>query len=762
MTAQHSSRVLPFAVRDPSPAGSVPADLAQLLAACRDRLVHGAAAAFAERLGRANDDLLGLADRATSVEQQQRYFAAMDVLTNRGRSLLAEFRSGYVEQFDGSVAGLLLGGRDDAAGGPACLVAAAAPGGEPDLVIGTLAASAERHCAEQLATLDRHAATLLRLPRVNRDAHPLYPRALFTAMFGACNALALGEPLALTILQAFERQGAVALPAIYDGINQYLVDCGLLPNTSIGIAETVPLSEPGVPVVGLSPSAQAAADAQGAGLPAVARGEDAVFGQLAHAIAAAANAAGGRRAVHPAARSGPNPAASLELTQLIAALTALQRGRADPRYLSGLGGGMIDLRQGNVLQQLRATALAGCSHPVDALTIDVVAMLFEAIFNDQDLSATLRGELARLQLPILKIALMDKAFFSNRKHPARRLLDLIAGAGVGRNEVDAPHLMTRIEDIVTTVVAGFETDIAIFSAQVRRLEGFLGDEDARAQARTTSVVGELAQRERQDLAMTRVAAAVDARLAAPGVPTLVGEFLDHRWRLVLVKTYVRHGDEGASWTEALATMDDLLWSVAPKRGAEERNRLLTSLPDLLRRLRVPLESVGQQDAWDAFFSELIKLHMAALHKDRAADTWEPKSPEPAAGERHGLTASELVDAPNSIEYHVPEACSVADQPDPSDLSADRHLRLAQSLGVGTWVEFESFRGTRKTLRINWTSQLRSVYLFTNRQGEGALTLAPESLAEHLRKGTARVLSQAPLTDRAVAHLLRGASPVAAP
>ena len=160
---------------------------------------------------------------------------------------------------------------------------------------------------------------------------------------------------------------------------------------------------------------------------------------------------------------------------------------------------------------------------------------------------------------------MDKAFFSDRKHPARRLLDLIASAGVGRNEVDAPHLMTRIEDIVTAVVAGFETDIEIFSAQVRRLEGFLANEDARAQARTTPVVGELAQRERQDLAMTRVAKEVDTRLTGP-VPTLVAEFLDHRWRLVLVKTYVSHGDEGTPWTEALATMDDLLWSVAPKRG----------------------------------------------------------------------------------------------------------------------------------------------------------------------------------------------------
>ncbi|WP_295387976.1 DUF1631 domain-containing protein [uncultured Thiodictyon sp.] len=751
MTDQYASSVLPLVVRDPNPAGTVPADVAQLLVYCRDRLVHGLVATFVEHLGTANDDLLGMADRATSVEEQQRYFAAMDVLTNRGLPLMAKFRSGYVEQFDANVVVWLQGGGDDMAVDRAAEYAAA------DEVGRELAGLVERHCAEQLTTLDCHLVARLGVTPVSLDNHPLYPRALFSAMFRACTALDAGAPLALTILQAFERQTAVEFPAIYDAINQYLVDPDTVSPPTIELPETARLGEPGEHVLGLPPSGirgPSAADRL-AGLPAAAGLEDVVFEQLAGAIAAAANAPARRRA----SGIGLAPASSLGLGQLIAALTNLQRGRADPRYLSGLGEVVIDPRQSNALQQLRTTPMVACLSSVDALTIDIVATLFEAIFNDQDLSTALRAEVARLQLPILKVALMDKAFFSNRKHPARRLLDLIASAGVGRNEVDAPHLMMRIDEIVTAVAAGFETDIGIFSAQVRRLEGFLADEDARAQVRTTSVVGELAQRERQDLAMTRVATEINVRIARPGLPALVAEFLDHRWRLLLVKTYVRHGDEGAPWSEALATMDDLLWSVVPKRGADERNRLLTALPDLLRRLRVPLESVGQQDAWDAFFSELIKLHMAALHKAGASPTWEPAPSTPAAGEHQGLAASELVSAPNSIEYHVTQPRSAPDQ---SYLSGDRHLRLAQSLGVGTWVEFESFRGTRKTLRINWTSQLRSVYLFTNRQGEGALTLAPESLAEHLRKGTARVLSQAPLTDRAVANLLRGAAPAAAP
>ena len=206
---------------------------------------------------------------------------------------------------------------------------------------------------------------------------------------------------------------------------------------------------------------------------------------------------------------------------------------------------------------------------------------------------------------------------------------------------------------------------------------------------------------------------------------------------------------------------NLIWSVQPKRGAAERNRLLTLLPDLLKRLRTAIEAVGRNDAWDPFFGQLIKLHVAALHKDGIPDSQREPSDTALApvlptlskqNTRKGLRTLELVDGPSGIEYRPADPIAAVSQPVPKE---DRHLWLARSLGVGAWVEFESFRGTRKTLRLNWISELRGVCLFANRQGENTVTLATPSLAEHLREGTARVLSQAPLTDRAVAHLLVG-------
>jgi len=751
--------MLPFAARDAGPDGTIPADALLLLAGCRDRLAHGVAKALAENRGAVADDLLGMADRATSLEQQQRYFAAMEFLTSRGQDFVERFRDGLCEHFDVGLAALRRDRPYDAPGTPSALHPVNADAFKRDLVLGKLAARAVCHCAEQLTALDRGLAALLASARVDQDDNPLYPHALFAAMLGAFEALGVAQPLALTILEAFERQTQAALPAIYAGLNRHLVDHGSTPARPEGFG-AVPCGGPADQLPGTP--ALDPADVDLAGLPAQARFEDLVFDQLARAIAAATRTQRGRRAVRPG--SDPQPAPTHGLAQLMAVLTALQRGRGDPRHLPGLGAAALAAGPGTVLQQLRATGLAAGSHPVDALTIDIVALLFDAIFADPDLPATLRAEVARLQIPVLKAALLDKAFFSNKRHPARRLLDLIASAGLGRHEADAPRLMSNIQAIVGEVVAGFETSIDIFAAQAQQLEDFLADEEARARTRTTVVVDKLAQRDRRDLAQARVTTEIEARLKAPGMPALVGEFLDRHWRSVLEQTYVRHGDDAQPWQQALAAMDDLLWSVAPKYGAAERNRLLTSLPDLLSRLRVPLEAAGLQAVWDPFFGQLIRLHMGALHKDSPAATYreppgpEPVTPPPAAAERPGLRAVDLVEAAHCIEYYpAPQGGA----PTRSEPLADRELRLARSLELGTWVEFESFLGTRKTLRLSWISQLRGVYLFTNRQGENAMTLAPASIAEQLRKGTARVLNQAPLTDRAVAHLLARTASAAA-
>lgn len=765
----------------------------RLVEVCRDRLAHGLATAFARNLGSANDDLLALADRATSLEQQQLHFAAMAFLSNRGQHLLQQFRATFVSQFDTSVQALRQGRRPEPPQEhPGELSLVATDDFERDLAIGKLSARAACNCAQPLTVLDRQLASLLQVSRISQDDNPLYPRAVFTALLRALGDMAVGGHLALLLLHEIERQTSVELDGIYSELAQHLADSGVLPGLPVGQARTVQRSAPiDGSAAGSNPGPSASPLAlEPAGSPSFASvggapvepgrlipgygdpaaGSEDVFSQLTRAIQAAAGVqlppppAYGAQLSSPFLQASPESIAAPGVTRLIEALTGLQRGWADTPALPGLDAVQLDPQRGNVLQQIRSTPLASWSRPVDALTIDIVSMLFDAIFNDPDLPAALRAEIAKLQIPVLKVALIDKAFFSNKRHPARRLLDAIASSGLGRNDADEPRLMAKIRSIVDKVVAGFETDIDIFATQVKKLDEFLEDEEARAQSRTTRVVDKLAQKDREELAHVRAESEIASRMRGAAVPIEVADFLSHNWCRVLVPAFLRDGEGGAPWIEALATMDDLVWSVAPKQCPEERSRLLATLPALLKKLRVGLESVDLKDAWDPFFAQLIRLHVGALHKDNTQyDPARPEAIDPSATQAPaptpatedtstGLKTLELAEMPSQIEYCPPDP-----QPEPPKSGeglADRHMKLAQSLGVGAWVEFQSLRGTRKTLRLSWVSDFRGVFLFTNRQGENALTLAATSLADHLREGRARLLSQDRLTDRAVAQLLQ--------
>jgi hypothetical protein len=173
------------------------------------------------------------------------------------------------------------------------------------------------------------------------------------------------------------------------------------------------------------------------------------------------------------------------------------------------------------------------------------------------------------------------------------------------------------------------------------------------------------------------------------------------------------------------------------------------LPNLLKRLRQNLEQIQLDEAWDAFFSELIRLHMAALRPDPVPPppVLRPVPEQPPAA---GAVPTPAPPVEPPVATAPAAAAELADD--------DPHLKLVQALEVGAWLEFHSERGTRKTLRLNWISDLKRVYLFTNRHGDNAMTLAVESLADHLRKGTARLLSQNPLTERAVAQIFAKIKP----
>ena len=521
MADKHSANVIPFGVREGTLSSDVLEDAISILSVCRDRLIDPVSALFTRNIGRASDELTAMADRGSNVEQQHLCFTANHLLANRAPQLLQCFRQTYVSAFDAAVGGMTATRARQNQPLTAELSLVDNDDFEQELAITKLSTRAAFNCSQQLVALDRRLAALLRQQRIGQDDNPFQPAALYRSLHAALTEMGAEGPVALVLVQSFERQVAAELPALYADINRYLAECGVLPTIPLSAADQ-PGAEQVPPLPGGGVSSGYAAPVQGGHGPTVpavgaplaighgtatATGED-VFAQLLRVIQSAVAPQPVASAWRPTPLlpgttglplvAGPSgmDQPTVSARQLVDALGDLQRGRADPRSLPGLGEIAIDPQCSNALQQFRSTPMASWSHPMDTMTIDVVAMLFEAIFNDPDLPASLRAEIAKLQIPVLKVALLDKGIFTDRKHPVRRLLDGIANAGVGRGEHDEPRLLAKIHQIIAALVEGFDADTQIFATQAEKLEEFLLEEEAWAHDKALPVVGQLAARAR--------------------------------------------------------------------------------------------------------------------------------------------------------------------------------------------------------------------------------------------------------------------------
>jgi hypothetical protein len=68
--------------------------------------------------------------------------------------------------------------------------------------------------------------------------------------------------------------------------------------------------------------------------------------------------------------------------------------------------------------------------------INLVTLLYDAIWQDESVPIPIKELIGRTQITIIKVALSDTDFFNRENHPARRILNEFASAGIGWTEVE--------------------------------------------------------------------------------------------------------------------------------------------------------------------------------------------------------------------------------------------------------------------------------------------------------------------------------------
>ncbi|MFT7721359.1 MAG: DUF1631 family protein [Roseateles sp.] len=398
-----------------------------------------------------------------------------------------------------------------------------------------------------------------------------------------------------------------------------------------------------------------------------------------------------------------------------------------PRQLEEIGARSQAFKQ--VLKQAAST-------PAERATIEIVAMMFQSILTEERIPATVRVWFARLQMPVLRVAVSEPDFFAAADHPARRLIDRMGAcvmgfnaaqpSGPGAERASGDALEREIKRVVQVVEAYPDTGRRVFATVLAEFEKFLDNyfqNENQASKRGVSLAQQVEQRETLAIQYT-----IELRKMLSEVPVQDGvrAFLFQVWADVLAVTAVRSGAQSDITKAMKRAAADLIWSASAKASREERAEVIRRLPPLLKTLRDGMSHAGLGlEKQDEHVRQLNNALAAAFTAKTAAiprerldalmdqlETLEALLPDAADGDSH---VDEML--VRDLSGHESEGMEVVAEGGSAPTPA--MVAWARELQVGGWFMLD-YRGRNEQAQLAWRGLRKQLALFVTPQGRGVL------------------------------------------
>ena len=645
---------------------------------------------------------------------------------------------------------------------------------EISLATQDIANKAEIRHTSALYMLGHRLGVIAGRPAFESDKMPLGPLALAKALQHALSDLDLDQQDRIQVFHDFDNLVMAAIGQFYEACNRYLGEQGVLPNLQFqtqrsspqkhaagadaeaGSADASAEEKPGTPAAGPAPlghalprhappTASPAAAAsmpgggQGASLASAARSPLAAASRGTSATAVAQEGTGDpelftslRDLLAERRRSlgAPPPAAPahgvVSRQDLQTVLGKLQTGPIRNFQQDGktVARSITHLKQ-DLLQQLRASSPDGTTPTLaeeDSDTIDLVGMLFDYIGSNLASHQSSRDLIAKLQVPVLRSAISDKHFFTQRNHPARVLLNNVAEASalwMGDEETDN-GLVDTMTSMVDRVTSEFNGDLGLMESLLDDLGHYMSQVTRRAEISERRHIDAAKGRERLDLSREQANAAI-ARLLKRGKPApMVRAVLEQAWADVLALTLLRQGEDSQAYRRCLAVADQLMQ--------------IGSGADIAKVDQKVREEVCSG------------LQLVGLHTDEidgvVSRLFDPASIEKKTSHTelaHALKSKARLGGEAPAAGKVPSEKSAAAKPSILSTAEKEMVQRIRTLPFGTWFDFvTNQQGSTVRRKLAWFSTVTGRCLFTNQRGARSEEKTIEQLAKDLVSGQVRL------------------------
>lgn len=395
----------------------------------------------------------------------------------------------------------------------------------------------------------------------------------------------------------------------------------------------------------------------------------------------------------------------------------------------------------------------------DKATVEVVALMFQSILAEERIPFSVRVWFARLQMPVLRVAVADAEFFASLQHPARMLIDRMGSVVMGFDAaaISGSALEGEIRRVVQVIEQYPETGQRVFKLVydefVAFLSKYLTQNDATQ--KVMSVAQQVEQKETLAIQYT-----IELRKMLNDMPVReeIREFLFKVWAEVLAIGALKYGAQDEQTAQLRRVASELVWAASAKPSRSERARMIQALPSLLQRLRQGMDLMGltgqpQEDhirtlgrtLSDAFTAKTESIpaaqienlagRLANLEAVIADESAEPLALDSAHLELLlGIDVSSMEVLANNGAEAPPEA-----------------LAWANALQVGAWFLLDH-NGRPSQVQFVWRSKHRQLHLFGSPDGRQFLIQA-QRLAAYLHGGLLVPAEEETLTVRATREAL---------
>ena len=430
--------------------------------------------------------------------------------------------------------------------------------------------------------------------------------------------------------------------------------------------------------------------------------------------------------------------------------SALSRQDASPAAVAQLAD---DLRR-----QLANLKQRADSHS-EKVTIEIVALMFQAILAEDRIPSSIRVWFARLQMPVLRVALEDPGFLANTTHPARLLIDRMGSCVMGFDDTGGHGLAmeAEIKRIVQLIEQYPDTGSKVYQVVFEEFQKFL-DKFLTDQASAQKVVSVAQLVEQKETLAIQYIIEMRNMLQSMPVRNDIRDFLFKVWAEVLALITVRKGPQHPETLVFKKVVTDLVWAASAKLNREDRARIIEDLPALLQQLRAGMTllslSTPTQEAHIKSISET--LTDAFMSKTQVIAQSRIDAIAKRLGHLEDFISADgmgnLQLNAESLEAMIGlDAAEIDVLTNPDHESPEDSQEWTQELHTGEWFSL-NHNNVISQVQYVWRSERQHFHMFISKSNKSFLIQAGRLVA-YLQAGLLVPNEEETLTERATRDAL---------